>query len=190
MCTERAIRLIDQDTDQDPRLEICKDDMWIALDSTLRMSSENVISNLRGIPTAPNIVDMSWQVSNSVGLTTITGYDVTCSNSEITSVSHVNGDSTRATLTTLLPSTYQCCVVAYLNRDIFSFVEHRTSECISVTVQEEVPVVVVGASAFDLSTVTYTLGGLLGLLLVIILLFAIGCIHVLLSKRKYQITQR
>lgn len=177
---DRSARVSDAD-----QLEICRDDNWIVIEANFQVSTEqSVVQNLRGMQLGSNSISLSWEAQ---GTNSITGYDVTCSNDPITNIFHENnGRIEAAILLNISPGNYQCCAVAHLGTSLFGLAESTSTECVSVSV------VNVGGENLGpvsgLSTVTYALAGLTALLLLVTIAIAVGCILVVLSKRKYQVT--
>ncbi len=170
-------------------LEICLEDRWLSLNSTLQINNEEngVIRNLKGTPTLSNFISLSWEALEAVAR-----YEVICSSSQLTSTAQVAGTLDR-TIVTVLPFSgygdedYRCCLTAYKNRTLFSLVEFTSTECVSVPLDRSSSDSVRGGQQLD-PTVTYALGGLSGLLIIVIVLVAVGCFCVVISKRKDQIT--
>lgn len=168
-----------------PTLRICRDDRWIDLGSGFLISNEeSVILELQGRGMGQDGIVLSWEKAQAVS---ITSYDITCSSGNLDNTVHLNGGSEAAVLTRLAPSTdYQCCVTAHLNVRVFNLAMYTSTECVAVTTGPRTGGLAAPESGF--STVTYALGGLVGLLILGIVVVAVGCVCVVLSKRKYQVT--
>ena len=103
--------------------------------------------------------------------------------SHVPVILRVRGGSEAATITRLPPSMdYRCCVVANLDRTIFDLVTLTSSKCVSISPGEST----ISSSEEGLSTVTTALGGLVGVLIFVIIVVAVSCVYIMLSKRKYR----
>ena len=183
VCMDRSIRLNTDPTSQVTTLEVCSEDRWISVNSTLQISNDDdrVISNLEGTQTSLNVISLRWDSVDSIAR-----YEAECSNSQLTSTLQVDGRSTSVILTVLSSSgDYSCCLTAYKERTLFNLVEFTSTECVSVAA---LPRSTSEAQQQLDPAVTYALGGLSGLLIVAIVLVAVGCFCVVISKRKDQIT--
>ena len=176
VCVDSSIRLNINSLNRVTTLEICSEDRWISVDSTLRISDEEnpVINDFQGNQTASNTITLLWE---SLGSTA--RYEAVCSNGHLTSTLQISGSSTSAMLT-VLPSSedYSCCLTAYKQRTLFNLVEFTRTECVSVEVSPE-PTgkpETERERGFD-ETLAYALGGLSWVVVVAILLVivAIGC---------------
>lgn len=182
----------------------------MSLDSTLQISNEenSAIRNLEGRQAqTPYVISLSWEVLESMAR-----YEVVCSSSLLTSTVRVDdGASTSATVTVVPFSDaggeYRCCVTAFQSDTLFNLVELTSSKCVSVVLDRtisSIQLLQVGGSVSTTPTaafpsdsssareldpvVTYALGGLSGLLIIAIVLLAVGCFCVVLSKRRDQMT--
>ena len=189
---------------QVPSLEICSEDRWLSLNSTLHISNEDssAIRNLEGRPAASYFISLSWEPLDSIAR-----YEAVCSSSQLTSTVGVDGASTSTTVAVIpVEDAYRCCVTAYRSRTLFSLVEFTSTECVSVILDRNIsselpvdpseppanpaltfPAESSGGQQLD-PVVTYALGGLSGLLIITVVLVAVGCFCVMPSKRKDQIT--
>ena len=185
VCRDRSARIVENS--QPPSIEVCQDDQWIRLNSDYHINSETaIVRDLVGTQVMPNSVSLSWQVSNA-NLGDITGYEVTCSSGSGTSSTiRVAGTSVRAILASLPSLTYRCCVTATLNRNLFNLAHYISSECTDVTLRGSSSTSSSSRPIEGLSTVTIALGSLVGVLLVCIVVLMVGCIVVVLSRRRPQ----
>lgn len=186
VCRDRSARIVENS--QPPSIEVCRDDQWIRLNSDYHINSGiAIVRDLVGTQVTPNSVSLSWQVSNA-NSGDITGYEVTCSSSSGTSSTiRVAGTSVRAILASLPSSlTYRCCVTATLNRNLFNLAHYTSSECTDVTLRGSSSTSSSSRPIEGLSTVTIALGSLVGVLLVCIVVLMVGCIVVVLSRRRPQ----
>ena len=170
-------------------LEICSNDRWLRVNSTLeiRTDESSVIRNLEGTSLEPNFITLHWEALESV-----MRYEVKCASSHITSTMSVDGRLSSATVAVLpfagFQDAYRCCLTAYKNRTLFGLVDFTSTDCLTVNIVSAPSAGTInGGQQLD-PAVTYALGGLSGLLIVAIVLVAVGCFCVVLSKRKDQIT--
>ena len=187
VCVDRSARL--NEATRPPTLDLCSSDTWLPLEGNYQSpSSQDLIRNLRGIQMGVNAVSLTWNAQDS---DSIARYDVTCSSERQSSTSHNdNGRIEAAILTDIAPGSYQCCVRAYLDVALFGLVDMTSTECVGVSVNSAgVSGGAVGGSGgvAGLSTVTYALAGLVGLLLVVTIVIAVGCVCIVLSKRRHQL---
>ena len=176
------MRFIDEDV---PKIEICVDDTWVSLEESNLKTSEDtsVIGNLEATVLESSGVALRWD--NIAQDVAITEYDVTCSADDFASVRHVDGSFEATVLSGLVPATdYQCCVEAHLDTTIFNLVEAISTECTTVRTGEPTGSQTTPAG---LSVVTYGMGGLVGLLIVALIVVAMSCVCIMLSKRKHRV---
>lgn len=178
------MRLVEEDV---PRIEICVSDTWVSLqESSLRTSKEtSVIGTLEGAALESSGIALRWD--NTAQDVSISEYDITCSGDDFASSLRVGGGFEAAVLSGLVPDTdYQCCVEASLDAAIFDLVEVVSTECVSVRTGA-LTGSQTSAGVAGLSIVTYGLGGLVGLLIVALVVVALSCVCIMLSKRKHQV---
>lgn len=168
-----------------PTLEICTQDTWITLESDFQISSGgSVISELNGAALGSTGIALRWDTQGATDVA-VASYEITCSSDSNDITLSVSGGSEAATFTHLAPSTdYRCCVVAHQDRSIFDLVTLTSpAECVSVQLGGSTSTAEAAASQ-SRQAVTFALGGLVGLLVIAVLVVAVSCICVMLSKRR------
>lgn len=178
-----------------PDLEICSDNQWMSLSSTLQISNRenNVIHNLEGRQTEnPYDLFLSWEVLESIAR-----YEIVCSSRLITSMLREDGASTSARVAVLPFSDaggeYRCCVTAFQSATPFNLAELTSSECITVLLDRVIPSAPSPTVTFPSETsslhldpvVAYALGALCGILMIAIIFVAMGCFCVVVSKNRH-----
>ena len=177
VCRDGDVRYVDSDLEE-PKIEICKDDVSIKLESNFQVESEDspvrdlIVSSI----SADSIV-LNWRAVDP----SILKYDISCSSSYTTITTYMVKGAESAILTYLPPSSdYQCCVKAYLNKNLTKFATYISTSCVDVNLQ--------GESVTEPYLLIYFLAGLVGFLLVTVGVLAVGCFCVVVSKKKSQNT--
>ena len=160
-------------------LEICSQNTWIPVESTAAVqTSENVVENLVVIASG-SLVQVSWTADAS----SVSTYDVSCSNSKSSFIAHAPSSAKSATLSlTLESSAYECCITAHLPRKLENFATFYDRQCKQLPSVGSLSQPVSNQSSY----LTFSLIGLIVVLVICTVSVAVGCICVLVSKRNYQ----
>ena len=163
------------------QLELCSANTWVQVESTFQVrTSENVVQKLIAKTTISG-VELNWNADDS----SISSYDVSCSNSKNTFVLHLNTEAQSASFNSLPSSSdYQCCVTAYLSRKLVNTATYFDRECLQAV--STGGVVLQPTDLRQGSYLTYSLTGLIVVLIVCVISVALGCVCVFISKRNYQ----